>query len=68
MAIKKYLRKKLDGTEDWVTDPNEATTEYRQPSEVTQVRLTIMGVLGATLVKVSDAHQMQSKYIICREE
>ena len=68
MATKRYLRKRLDGAEDWVTDPKDATADYRKPIEVTQVRLAIMGVLGTTLVKVSDAHQMQSRYIICREE
>ena len=67
MATKKYLRKRIDRTEDWVTDPKDATADYRKPIEVTQVRLAIMGVLGTTLVEVPDAHQMQSKYIICRE-
>ena len=65
MATKKYLRKKLDGTEDWVTNPKDATGDYRKPAEVTHARLTIMGVLHTTLVEVSDAQQ--SKYIICRE-
>jgi hypothetical protein len=68
MATKKYLRKRLDGTEDWVADPNDATADYRQPIEVTQVRLAIMGVRGTTLVEVPDTHQMQAKFIICREE
>jgi hypothetical protein len=68
MATKKYLRKRPDGTEDWVTDPKDATSDYRKPTEVTQVALAIMGVLGTTLVEVPDSLQMQSKYIICREE
>jgi hypothetical protein len=68
MATRKYLRKKFDGTEEWVTDPRDATADYRKPAEVTQARLTIMGVLGTTLVEVPDAHQMQSKYIICRAQ
>lgn len=68
MATKRYLRKRLDGAEDWVTDPKDATADYRKPAEVTQARLAIMGVLGTTPVEVADAHQMQSKYIICREE
>ena len=68
MATKTCLRKLLDWKEEWVTDPKEATADYRKPAEVTQVRLTIMGVLGTTLVEVPDAHQMESKYIICREE
>jgi hypothetical protein len=65
---KTYLRKRPDGTEDWVTDPKDATGDYRKPIEVTQVRLAILGVLGTTLVEVPDANQMQSKYIICRQE
>jgi hypothetical protein len=68
MATKKYLRKRLDGTEDWVTNPKDATADYRKAAEVTQVRLAILGVLGTTLVEVPEAHQMESKYIICREE
>jgi hypothetical protein len=68
MATKKYLCKKLDGTEDWVTDPKDATADYRKPAEVTQVSLAIMGVRGTTLVEVPDAHQMESKYIICRAQ
>jgi hypothetical protein len=63
MATKTYLRKRLDWTEDWVTDPKDATADYRKAAEVTQVALAIMGVLGTTLVEVPDA-----KYIICREE
>ena len=68
MATKKYLRKRLDGTEEWVTDPKDATADYRKAAEVTQVALAIMGVLDTTLVEVPDVHQMQSQYIICREE
>lgn len=68
MAAKTYLRKRLDGTEEWVANPKDATADYREPAEVTQVRLAILGVLGTTLVEVPDAHHMQPKYIICREE
>jgi hypothetical protein len=68
MATKRYLCKKLDGTEDWVTNPKDATADYRKPVEVTQVRLAIMVVLGTTLVEVPDARQMESKYIICRAQ
>jgi hypothetical protein len=68
MPNKLYLRKRSDWTEDWVADPNDATSDYRQAAEVTQAALAIMGVRDTTLVKVSDAHQMQPKYIICREE
>jgi hypothetical protein len=68
MATKTYLRKRPDGTEECVTNPKDATADYRKPAEVTQVRLAITGVLGTMLVEVPDALQMQSKYIICREE
>jgi hypothetical protein len=68
MAAKTYLRKRLDWTEDWVTDPKDATAHDHRAAEVTQVRLGIMGVRGTTLVEVPDVHQMQSKYIICRDE
>jgi hypothetical protein len=46
----------------------DATQDYREPAEVTRARLTVMGVLGTTLVEMPDAHQIQPKYIICREE
>jgi hypothetical protein len=68
MAMKKYLRKRVDWTEDWVTNPKDATADYRKAAEVTQVRLAILGVRDTTLVEVPDAHQMESRYIICREE
>jgi hypothetical protein len=42
--------------------------DYRKPAEVTQVALAMMGMRGTTLVEVPAAHQMQSKYIIYREE
>jgi len=68
IATKTYLHKRPDGTEDWVDDPKDATADYRKPAQVTQVALALMGVLGTALVEVPDAHQMQSKYIICREQ
>jgi hypothetical protein len=64
----KYLRKRSDWTDDWVIDPKDATAHHRKAAEAMQVALTIMGVLGTTLVEVPDAHQMESKFIICREE
>ena len=68
MATKTYLRTRPYSTEEWVTDPKDATADYRKATEVTQIRLAIMGVLGTTLVEVPDAHQMQSKYLVCRGE
>lgn len=68
MANRTYLRKWLDGTEEWVADPKEATADYRKDAVVTQVRLAMMGVLGTTLVEVLDPNQRESKFIICREE
>ncbi len=68
MATKTYLRRRSDWTDDWVTDPKDATAHRRKAAEAMQVALAITGVQGTTLVEVPDAHQMQSKYIICREE
>lgn len=68
MATKKYLSKRPDGTEDWVTDVKDATADYRKPAEVTQVQLAKKGMLATTLVEVPDANQIESTYILCKEE
>jgi hypothetical protein len=53
---------------EWVHKLEDGTVEYRDAAEETQKCLMDESNLETTLVEISDAHQLISKWVICKEE
>jgi len=63
-VTKIYLRITPDLKDEWVDSPENATKDYRKAAEATKKRLREK----TTLVEIHDPRQMESKWVICKEE